>query len=81
MLIPSVNSRTETLQIEHVLCHPQVFKKIGGEQWSSIGALRKCIGDPNKDEPSDILDKEMADQRGDSTVRPCALTYSDYESG
>ena len=57
----------------------QVFKAIGGEQWSSVGELRKCIGNPDSDKPSDILDKEMADQRGDSTVRaqqlyPCLLS-------
>lgn len=46
-------------------CAEKVFTDIGGEHWSSLGALRKCIGDPDSDRPSDILDKEMIGQRGD----------------
>ncbi len=46
----------------------QIFKEIGGEEWSNMGAVRRCMGDVNEDKPSDILDAEMAGQRGDSKV-------------
>lgn len=46
----------------------QIFKEIGGEDWSNMGALRHCMGDIHEDKPSDILDAEMAGQRGDSEV-------------
>jgi hypothetical protein len=47
----------------------QIFKEIGGEEWSNLGALRHCMGDINEDKASDILDKEMVGQRGDEKVR------------
>jgi hypothetical protein len=47
-------------------CAEKIFKEIGGEDWSNMGALRRCIGDIDEDKPSDILDREMAGQRGDS---------------
>ena len=47
----------------------QIFKEIGGETWSSMSALRQCIGDPDSDAPSDIMDAEMAGQRGSASVR------------
>ena len=50
----------------------QVFTEIGGETWSSMSTLRQCIGDPDSDSPSDIMDAEMAGQRGTSSVPPCA---------
>lgn len=46
-------------------CAEKVFKDIGGESWSSLAELRSCIGDPDEDKPSAILDKEMVGQRGD----------------
>ena len=47
----------------------QIFKEIGGEEWSNLGALRHCMGDINENKASDILDKEMVGQRGDEKVR------------
>ncbi len=40
-----------------------------------MSALRQCIGDPDSDSPSDIMDAEMAGQRGSSKVRaaPCPM--------
>ena len=54
-----------------------MFTEVGGEKWSSMGALRSCIGDPDSDKTSDILDAEMASQRGDSQVRLPAELLSD----
>lgn len=60
--------------------HVQVFTDIGGEQWSSLGALRKCIGNPDADQPSDILDKEMIGQRGDAKVRCRVFKSAGFET-
>ena len=50
-------------------CPSQIFSEIGGEEWSSLSALRHCIGDVNDDKTSAILDNEMVGQRGDDKAR------------
>ena len=56
-------------QVHAVAAAAQVFKEIGGEEWSSMSSLRQCIGDPDSNSPSDIMDAEMAGQRGSASVR------------
>ena len=57
------------MHAEHHDLPLQIFKEIGGEEWSNLGALRHCMGDINEDRTSDILDREMVGQRGDEKVR------------
>ena len=43
----------------------QVFNELHGSDWSSLQALRDCIGDIQADMTNDIMEAEMASQRGD----------------
>lgn len=43
----------------------QVFNELHGSDWSSLQALRDCIGDIQADRTNDIMEAEMASQRGD----------------
>lgn len=42
----------------------QVFNELHGSDWSSLHALRECIGDIQEDRTNDIMEAEMASQRG-----------------
>ena len=44
----------------------QVFSELHGDDWSSLNALRECIGDIQEDRTNAIMEAEMASQRGDS---------------
>jgi len=46
-------------------CAEKIFSEIDGEKWSSMSALRHCMGNIDDDKPSPILDGEMVGQRGD----------------
>ena len=61
----------------------QVFSELHGDDWSSLNALRECIGDIQEDRTNAIMEAEMASQRGDSDtgevsnhVQPCLLLFS-----
>ena len=45
-------------------CAEKVFSDVGGTDWSSLDALRACVGNVGRDEPNAMLDAEMARQRG-----------------
>ena len=42
----------------------QVFNELHGDSWSSLQALRDCIGDIQEDRNNDIMEAEMDSQRG-----------------
>ena len=61
----------------------QVFNELNGDSWSSISALRECIGDIQEDRDNAIMEEEMASQRGDADtgeVMPCFRKMSVLES-
>ena len=45
-------------------CAEKVFGDVGGTSWSSLSALRQCVGNVKKDEENGMLEAEMARQRG-----------------
>ena len=47
-------------------CSMQVFSELNGDSWSSLSALRNCIGNIQEDRENSIMEAEMASQRGDS---------------
>ncbi len=44
----------------------QVFSELNGDSWSSLPALRNCIGNIQEDRENSIMEAEMASQRGDA---------------
>ncbi len=56
------------------LCVVQVFNELNGDSWSSMSALRDCIGNIEEDRDNSIMEAEMASQRGDAdTGEVCTL--------
>ena len=49
-----------------VACFMQVFSELNGDSWSSLSALRNCIGNIQEDRENSIMEAEMASQRGDA---------------
>lgn len=47
-------------------CAERVFTELNGDSWSSLSALRSCIGDIQEDRDNSIMEAEMASQRGDA---------------
>ena len=54
----------------------QVFDELNGDSWSSIPALRECIGDIQEDRDNAIMEEEMASQRGDADTGEVRLLKS-----
>ena len=42
----------------------QVFNELHGNEWSSLSALRECIGDVTQDADNPLMEVEMKRQRG-----------------
>lgn len=63
----SLRFSTPTLPISPPRSHPQTFAAINQDGWSSVQALRACVGNSSADLPSDILDTERRGERGTAT--------------
>ncbi len=42
----------------------QVFNELHGNEWSSLSALRDCVGDVNLNSDNALMEVEMKRQRG-----------------
>ena len=49
-----------------IACFMQVFSELNGDAWSSLSALRNCIGNIQEDRDNSIMEAEMTSQRGDA---------------
>ena len=55
-------------------CFTQVFSELNGDSWSSLPALRNCIGNIQEDRENSIMEAEMASQRGDADTGEVCYT-------
>ena len=55
-------------------CAERIFQEVGGNQWSSLQALRDCIGDIDANVNNPIFEAEMARQRGDDETGEVRFT-------
>ena len=56
-----------------------MFNELHGNEWSSLSALRECIGDVTQDADNPLMEVEMKRQRGGGDTgeaRPRAGTVS-----
>ncbi|GAB4818464.1 hypothetical protein N2152v2_005510 [Parachlorella kessleri] len=45
-------------------CGEKVFEQLNSDGWSSLDALRQCIGDQNEDSDHPIMEEQLVAQRG-----------------
>ena len=49
---------------DRATCSGQVFNELHGNEWSSLSALRDCVGDVNLNSDNALMEVEMKRQRG-----------------